>query len=145
LGIGVDFDFEAQVFGDMHGKHGAAACPVNVEHCYSSTSCGIIGRTKNTPLKYLNAILVCSFAQNFPKPFHNFGLWGPAGGNTSSSLGLLLKNRKKRAKDVSPAAKTLPDVDDLSSMQRRASCATCLNESKNLTRDYREFTPANTS
>ena len=78
MGIGVDFDFEAQVFGDMHGKHGAAACPVNVEHCYSSTSCGIIGRIKNTPLKYLNAILVCSFAQNFPKPFHNFGLWGPA-------------------------------------------------------------------
>ena len=96
MGIGVDFDFEAQVFGDMHGKHGAAACPVNVEHCYSSTSCGIIGRIKNTPLKYLNAILVCSFAQNFPKPFHNFGLWGPAGGNTSSSLCLLLKNRKKR-------------------------------------------------
>ena len=32
LGIGVDFDFVAQVFGDMHGNHGAAACPVNVEH-----------------------------------------------------------------------------------------------------------------
>jgi hypothetical protein len=78
LGIGVDFDFEALVFGDMHGKHGAAACPVNVEHCYNSTSCGIIGRTKNTPLKYLNAILVCSFGKNFPKPFDNFGLGVPA-------------------------------------------------------------------
>jgi hypothetical protein len=31
LGIGVDLDFVAQVFGDMNRKHGAAARPVNVE------------------------------------------------------------------------------------------------------------------
>ena len=76
--------------------------------------------SEDTPLKHLNAILVCGFRKKFPKPFDNFGLGVPAAANV---IIVAKKARKKHIKNTSPAAKTLPDVDDLRRMQRSAACA----------------------